>query len=104
MWLRDFLHKDLPSCRVMTYGCNLKLASNMLHTFQDLCAEFLEAMKVARASEEVSYQPVHPDLLVSLSILQAKYRPLVLIGHSYGSRIITKVITSPFLYACKLRV
>lgn len=39
----------------MTYGCNLKLASNMLHTFQDLCAQFLEAMKVARASEEVSW-------------------------------------------------
>jgi hypothetical protein len=38
----------------MTYGCNLKLASNMLHTLEDLCAQFLEAMKVARASEEVS--------------------------------------------------
>lgn len=88
----------------MTYGCNLKLACNMLHTFQDLCAEFLEAMKVARASAEVSHQPIHPDLLVSRSILQAKYRPLVLIGHSYGCRIVTKVISSPFLDACKLRV
>jgi hypothetical protein len=54
MWLRDFLREDLPSCRVLIYGYNLKLASNMLHTFQDLCDQFLESMKVVRASEEVS--------------------------------------------------
>ena len=35
MWLRDFLSKDLPKCRVMTYGYNSKLSDPGLHTIAD---------------------------------------------------------------------
>ncbi|KAH8755492.1 hypothetical protein BGZ57DRAFT_803377, partial [Hyaloscypha finlandica] len=74
MWPRQFLRDDLPAARVLTYGYNTKLSYNMLHTLEDFCTQLLSSLQLARDSKE------------------ALYRPLVLIGHSYGSRVITKSI------------
>ena len=52
-WLRDFLSKDLPSCRTMVYGYNSKLSSHGIDTIMDYGREFLEELKKVRYTEEV---------------------------------------------------
>ncbi|KND88667.1 Protein SERAC1 [Tolypocladium ophioglossoides CBS 100239] len=74
MWLRDFLKEDLPRCRVLTYGYNAKLMVDMNYTFEDFCNEFLNTLKSARSSDDTMH------------------RPLILMGHSYGARLITKTL------------
>ncbi|KAK9772031.1 putative Protein kinase domain-containing protein [Seiridium cardinale] len=73
-WPRDFLKVDLPQARVMTYGYNTKLSNAMLHTFDDFVTDFLSCIELDRDSDE------------SIN------RPLVLVGHSYGARLITKAL------------
>ena len=53
MWLRDFLSKDLPSCRTMIYGYNSKLSSHGINTIMDYGRELLEELKKIRNTEEV---------------------------------------------------
>jgi hypothetical protein len=53
MWLRDFLSKDLPSCRTMIYGYNSKLLSRGLDTILDYGRAFLEGIKRVRHTQEV---------------------------------------------------
>jgi hypothetical protein len=53
MWLRDFLQRDLPSCRTMIYGYNSKLSSHGIDTIMDYGREFLEKLKLIRNSKEV---------------------------------------------------
>ncbi|KAL1637636.1 hypothetical protein SLS58_009239 [Diplodia intermedia] len=54
MWLRDFLSKDLPQCRVLTYGYNSKLTgkSRGLERILDYGRSFLEEIKQVRSTEE----------------------------------------------------
>ena len=54
MWLRDFLSKDLPCCRTMTYGYNSKLSSHGIDTIMDYGRELMEGLKKVRNTEEVS--------------------------------------------------
>lgn len=54
MWLRDFLSKDLPSCRTMIYGYNPKLSSHGIDTIMDYSQELIEKLKMIRNTEEVS--------------------------------------------------
>ncbi|KAI9162719.1 putative sterigmatocystin biosynthesis P450 monooxygenase stcS [Paramyrothecium foliicola] len=74
MWLQDFLAKDLPRCRTLIYGYNSKMSSRGINTLLDYCAEFLEELKMVRATEE-----------------EAR-RPLILLGHSFGGLIIAQVL------------
>lgn len=74
MWLRDFLVKDLPQCRTLTYGYNSKLHSRGINTLFDYCAEFLEELKLVRATIEESR------------------RPLILLGHSFGGLIVAQTL------------
>lgn len=53
MWLRDFLSKDLPFCRTMTYGYNSKLSSHGIGTILDYGRELLEQITLVRKTEEV---------------------------------------------------
>jgi hypothetical protein len=53
MWLCDFLSKDLPNCRTMTYGYNSKLSSHGIDTIMDYRREFLEGIKRIRYTQEV---------------------------------------------------
>jgi hypothetical protein len=53
MWLRDFLCKDLPCCRTMTYGYNSKLSSHGIDTIMDYDRELMEELKKVRNTEEV---------------------------------------------------
>jgi hypothetical protein len=55
MWLRDFLSKDLPRCRTMTYGYNSKLSSHGIGTILDYGREFLEEIKKIRTTTEVNH-------------------------------------------------
>lgn len=54
MWLRDFLSKDLPYCRTMTYGYNSKLSSHGIDTIMDYSRELMEEIKKIRSKENVS--------------------------------------------------
>ncbi|KAL1640014.1 hypothetical protein SLS61_010269 [Didymella pomorum] len=54
MWLRDFLCKDLPCCRTMTYGYNSKLSSHGVDTIMDYGRGLLEELKKVRGTEEVA--------------------------------------------------
>lgn len=54
MWLRDFLSKDLPNCRTLTYGYNSKLSTRGVDTIMDYGRELMEEMKKVRDTEEAS--------------------------------------------------
>jgi hypothetical protein len=58
MWLRDFLSKDLPQCRTMTYGYNSKLSSHGVDTILDYGRELMEEIKKIRNTKEVMYRAV----------------------------------------------
>ena len=55
MWLRDFLSKDLPKCRVMTYGYNSKLSNPGLHTIADFGRGLRKELR-ARRSDQVAFK------------------------------------------------
>lgn len=75
MWLRDFLEEDLPHCRVMIYGYNSKLASNSVHTIPDYTDSFLEELKKAWQSKEVSLCAMKDTRNLMLS--QERNRPII---------------------------
>ena len=54
MWLRDFLSKDLPKCRVMIYGYNSKLSTPGLHTIADFGRDLQEELLRARKPDQVA--------------------------------------------------
>ena len=61
MWLQDFLSKDLPKCRVMTYGYNSKLSRPGLHTIADFGRGLREELLQVRRSDQVASRPYHID-------------------------------------------
>ena len=54
MWLRDFLSKDLPTCRTMIYGYNSKLLSQGIDTIMTYGLELMDGLKRVRKTHEVS--------------------------------------------------
>ncbi|KFY40005.1 hypothetical protein V495_05647 [Pseudogymnoascus sp. VKM F-4514 (FW-929)] len=70
MWLRDFLCKDMPCCRTMTYGYNSKLSSHGIDTIMDYSRGLAEELKKVRNTEEL------------------RKRPLFFIAHSFGGIIL----------------
>lgn len=53
MWLRHFLQRDMPGCRVMVYGYNSRLTGQWTHAIPDYTDLFLEELKKARRRDEV---------------------------------------------------
>ena len=72
MWLRHFLSKDLPGCRVLIYGYNAKLSGRGTANIEDYCREFLEEIKRVRGNEET------------------RKRPLIFVAHSFGGIILAR--------------
>jgi hypothetical protein len=70
MWLRDFLCKDLPRCRMMIYGYNAKLSSHGVDTILDYGRRLMEELKKVRNTEEL------------------QKRPLFFIAHSFGGIVL----------------
>ncbi|KAL6886868.1 hypothetical protein GGI43DRAFT_426205 [Trichoderma evansii] len=68
MWLRDFLSKDLPFCRIMIYGYNSKLSTHGVNTIMDYSRGLIEELKKIRNTE--------------------RKRPLFFIAHSFGGIIL----------------
>lgn len=59
MWLRHFPSEDLPTCRTMIYGYDSRLTSACAtHTLQDYTDGFLEELRKARGTLEVSYDEI----------------------------------------------
>jgi protein SERAC1 len=63
MWLRDYLSKDLPRCRMMTYGYNSKLSSRRVGTVLDFGRELMQEINKVRSTQEVINQNVFFDYL-----------------------------------------
>jgi hypothetical protein len=76
MWLRDYLPKDAPNTRILTYGYPSKLqASNSITILQDHTNTFVHRLIDVRESG------------------QCESRPIIFIGHSLGCLIIKKALT-----------
>jgi hypothetical protein len=76
MWLRDFLPKDFPQSRIMTYGYNANVFTN---TSTAKIADFRQALllsleRVRRTEEE-------------------KARPILFIAHSLGGIVLKAALT-----------
>jgi len=74
MWPRDWFREDFKTARVMIFGYAATLVDATQLCLDDFCHRFLDQLKMARDSSK------------------AKYRPLILVSHSYGSKIITKSV------------
>ncbi|KAF5000041.1 hypothetical protein FGRMN_2052 [Fusarium graminum] len=74
MWLRDFLSKDLPSCRTMIYGYNSSFSSHCNDTIMDYGLELIGELKKIRSTDELSQ------------------RPLFFIAHSFGGIILARCL------------
>lgn len=95
MWLRDFLSKDLPHCRTMTYGYNSKLSTHGVDTIMDYGRGLIEELKKIRSTEEVSTGTDRLRgrgiRLTAESSQQLRKRPLFFIAHSFGGIILAHV-------------
>ncbi|KAI9657407.1 MAG: hypothetical protein M1821_003089 [Bathelium mastoideum] len=74
MWLRDFVSKDMPHCRTMTYGYNSKLLVRGTDTTLDYSRGLLDELKRIRNTEE------------------ERQRPLFFIAHSFGGIILAQCL------------
>ncbi|PHH75320.1 hypothetical protein CDD80_2476 [Ophiocordyceps camponoti-rufipedis] len=70
MWLRDFLAKDLSSCRTMVYGYDSKLSTHGVGTILDYGRGLIEEIQKIRDTDET------------------RQRPLYFIAHSFGGIIL----------------
>ncbi|KAH7194033.1 hypothetical protein DER44DRAFT_792603 [Fusarium oxysporum] len=70
IWLRDFLSKDLPCCRMIIYGYNSKLSSHGINTITDYRQELIEELKKVQNTEEVSAVTMccHESTSISLTV------------------------------------
>jgi protein SERAC1 len=50
MWLRHFLAKDFPRCRVMIYGYNSKLSTRGIQRIEDYGVNFLREIERIRGN------------------------------------------------------
>ena len=73
MWLRHFLPKDFPSCRIMTWGYSGKLARLDHAIIYDYAREFLEGLKRIRTGE-------------------ARDRPIIFLAHSFGGIVLVRAL------------
>ena len=73
MWLRHFLPKDFPACRIMTWGYSGKLARLDHATIYDYAREFLEGLKRIRSG-------------------QARDRPIIFLAHSFGGIVLVRAL------------
>ena len=48
MWLRDYLTRDFPNCRIMVYGYNTKLTVRSTADLEDYSTELLDELKGVR--------------------------------------------------------
>lgn len=85
LWLRDFLQRDFPRSRVMSYGYNIDGAlQNGILDITQLASDMLENLLQARSSE------------------RARTRPMLFIGFSFGGLVIKRVRSCYLPKLCQL--
>ncbi|KFZ10879.1 hypothetical protein V502_07874 [Pseudogymnoascus sp. VKM F-4520 (FW-2644)] len=75
MWLRDYLPKDAPNARILTYGYQSALQSDSISFLEDHTNKFVHKLVDMRDASE------------------CESRPIIFIGHSLGCLIIKKALT-----------
>lgn len=61
MWLRDYLPKDAPNARILTYGYQSALQSDSISVLEDHTNKFVHKLVDMRDASEVS-KSNHPPL------------------------------------------
>ncbi|KAK2028622.1 hypothetical protein LX32DRAFT_673379 [Colletotrichum zoysiae] len=74
IWIQDFFHKDLPRCRLLTYGYIPNFAMEGIQSVSKCCDELLERLYCVRQTPEETH------------------RPLVLIGHGFGCLLAAELL------------
>ncbi|KFY33939.1 hypothetical protein V494_07201 [Pseudogymnoascus sp. VKM F-4513 (FW-928)] len=75
MWLRDYLPKDAPNARILTYGYQSALQSDSISVLEDHTNKFVHKLVDMRDASE------------------CESRPIIFVGHSLGCLIIKKALT-----------
>lgn len=122
MWIRDYLPRDAPNARILTYGYPSNLQGNTsISTLQDYTTNFVQSLIGMRDSAEVRGVPCvsfmstipqkkwnencadnipsakaggrnTPHLPGALHTNTGDDRPIIFIGHSLGCLIIKKAL------------
>ena len=58
MWLRDYLKTDLPGCRTMIWGYDVKLSSPADHDLADYSSQFFNDLKRVRPTNVRTAQTI----------------------------------------------
>ncbi|VUC20827.1 unnamed protein product [Clonostachys rosea] len=72
VWLRDFLPRDIPNARVMSFGYESHVRSKSVAEIEDTARQLLNGLKSKRETEN------------------ACSRPLIFIAHSLGGLVVKK--------------
>ncbi|ELR02697.1 hypothetical protein VC83_08432 [Pseudogymnoascus destructans] len=75
MWLRDYLPKDAPNARILTYGYKSALQGDSISLLEDHTNKFVHKLVDMRDASE------------------CESRPIIFVGHSLGCLIIKKALT-----------
>ncbi|TGZ77414.1 hypothetical protein EX30DRAFT_297530, partial [Ascodesmis nigricans] len=71
VWLRDFLPRDIPTCRILTFGYESTVQHSVsVNRFQHYGKQLLERLREVRDHDDV------------------RDRPIIFVGHSLGGILI----------------
>lgn len=91
LWLRDFLPKDLPGARIMSFGYDsMVVNSKSIQGMIENVGELLLQLRYRRLSPEVWIR-TRKVSRKSADRLQEQHRPIIFIGHSLGGFLIKRV-------------
>lgn len=90
LWLRDFLPKDLPGARIMSFGYDsMVVNSKSIQGMIESVADLLLQLRYRRLLPEVWIHT--PEDPTPTDRLQEQNRPIIFIGHSLGGFLIKRV-------------
>lgn len=89
MWLRDFLPKEIPKARILSYGYDTKLpGSQSTASMLELSRKLLESVKTVRNKEVSLRELLHLDRGADF---KQNDRPIIFIGHGLGGIVVKQV-------------
>ncbi|KUJ12820.1 uncharacterized protein LY89DRAFT_622819, partial [Mollisia scopiformis] len=78
-WLEDYLPKDFPNTRILTFGYNAQVFTSSRGCIIDYAEQLLQNLASVRASRDQKASFVLPN------------RPIIFVCHSLGGLVVKKV-------------